>query len=426
MEGHITEIINKDEYRQKFGMVMRALRIRNRFTLRGLGGLINLSHAHLRKIEMAQTSINEKVFDRLMNVYHFNLEYDAKIESEFEYYCEQFHDSILQLNNNNMRKYYHLIQQKADVHKRSLWMVDYQIVELAYQCQTLDRFVDNLTILYDELNALEPLINPSSKPLYYIYMANYYYHIGLPKKSAASVQKIFDLNTWDKYTAMANYLIGMAYAKTFSLQKSNKHFNLSLKMFQNLNYTIQEKAVLVFIAINNIRMKYFNDIETIFNEGISLSKHYGLYDLIEYIHLHYAVYYFKKNAPLNALEQLDKSTIKTEQWFFYKAYAHYINNDIDTMNQTIESSFYADKEQRKTDLLYHYALKALLTPKMANTQSANAILKNFFEACQEQSMFFEIDIAYELYKSFLIEQRQYKKAFSLTKTMVQIAKNAFE
>ncbi len=426
MTQNIVDVINQEPYRQKFGIIVRILRVRNRFTLRGLGNLVNLSHAHLRKIELGKTSISENVFHRLMNVYHFELKYDPKIEEEFEELWELFHESIIQLNNINMKKYYALIQKKADVHKTSLWMFEYQIVEMAYQCQALDRLVDNLTLLYDELYAIEPLINAEQKPLYYIYMANYYFHIGLPEKSAKSVQNIFDLNTWDKYTAMANYLIGMAYSKTFSLQKSNLYFKSALTMFEDLNYHIQVKATHVFIAANNVKMSVYDGTLDKLIGGIKLSLDYELRDLLEFIYMHIGIYYIKQSNPLKALEYINKLNVKTNQSYFYKAYAYYMIKDYETLRALIKESFMTSKAPRKSDLLYHYALKALLVITEKHDALKNDVLKNFFEECKSQSMFFEIDIAYDLYKSTLIEQRRHKDAYYLTKTMVDITKNAFD
>jgi len=426
MTQTIVDVINQEKYRQKFGIIVRILRVRNRFTLRGLGGLVNLSHAHLRKIELGKTSISQNVFDRLMNVYHFDLKYDPLIEEEFDELWELFHESVIQLNSINMKKYYNLIQEKASFHKNALWMFEYQIVELAYQCQALDRFVDNLTLLYDELYVIEPLINAAQKPLYYIYMANYYYHIGLPEKSAKSVQNIFDLNTWDKYTAMANYLIGMAYSKTFLLQKSNMYFNQALKMFEDLNYHVQVKAIHVFIAANNIKIRLFKGALDKFVSGIKLSIDYELHDLLEFIYMHIGIYYIKNKQPLKALEGINKLKVKTNKSYFYKAYAYYMLEDYNSMRSIIKTSFVAQTSPRKTDLLYHYALKALLIVNNQNDVTACEVLKNFFEECKSQSMFFEIDIAYDFYKTYLIEQRRYKDAYYLTKTMVDITKNAFD
>jgi len=422
----ILSIINQDYYKKRFGIIVRLLRVRYRYTLRGLSEQVHLSHAYLRKIELANTSINRKVYDRLMGAFNFHIEYDAALEHEFYDQWKTFNQSVIHLNKTGYDSAYSAIMEKAKRHKHSLWMVEYLLLSIGYKFQTLDYVGEDYTQVHDELLSVEPLLDDSTKQFYYWVLGNYYYHIGDLLKSRRMIERIFTIDASESFLAIAYYLIGLSHSLTFSLKKGNRYLRKALRMFQEQHNYLRQETITVFIEVNQMKMAHFENVEKTFNQGLEAGKASGLSTFVRYVLYNYAIYHLKRGQPEEALHKLERIDVPSYRVYFYKAYIHHKMNDSDTVLASIEEASRKVDDDYSDNLMHFYGMMVLKAFHINDDSLMEQYSSVFFDECMLRSGYFEIDIAYHFYKRHLIDRRRYKDAYKLANRMIAMTKKAFD
>jgi len=421
----ILKVINQETHLKKFGMIVRILRVRHRYTLRSLATQVGLSHAYLRKIELAQTTINRSVYDRLMSVFDFSLQCDREMELQFYEAWNTFNQSIIYLNRQSIESSFQSVNENREVHEQSLWMVEFYIMKLGYKAQNFGQNISELTQMHDELSSIENLMDPSLRQIYLIYKGNYYYHMNNPEENRKAFETILEMDTWNVYSAMAHYLLGLSYTMTFSLKRSNRYLWEAYEMFKRLNIEIRVETIRVFIEMNLMKMGTQDKTEHIFDKGLKIAKDQNLSEFARVINYDYAIYFLRNKLPKLALEKLDDIDRLSYQYYLYKAYAYSLLEDDAKVIEMIEEAFNQSIKLHMTNLVYYYGLNVLLAYHKNDDAKMRENVKPFFEECIRQAAYFEIDLAYKFYKNYLSDHRRYKDAYELSSRMITLTKIAF-
>ena len=423
---NIIHLINNDAYKKRFGMVVRMLRTRHRHTLRSLADLAGFSHAYLRKIEFGKPPVAHPMYERIMTALRHDIKYDPTLETKFFEAWEAFNRAVIAFDRSAVETAYNTIMEDSAFHKQSLWLAEYNIIQLGYIFHTLHMDIELSSQLQDELLSIESLLEPEVKQIYYVFMGNYYFLLEDPINNTQILDKLLEMDAETAYKAMAYYQVGLAYSMTFSLKKANKHFLMALEMFKTMSNHIRVEHLNAYIEMNNVKMNELDNAMEVFDRAIEMAERHGMNEFLDEVLFHCAVYHLKCDAPLKALEKLFRISGYSYRYYFLRAYAQCLANDMNAFRLSLNETKRLSSSIQPSELMYHYGIEVLAHWHFNDDAKLETVCKSFFNECMRSKGYYEIDIAYDFYKRTLMKKRKYKLAYELSNRMIAMTKTAFD
>jgi len=416
--------LESQENRILFGRFIRLVRYRRNHTLRSLAKLIDISHAYLRKIELGQTPITRKVYERLSSILDFTLDENIMEYHVFYDMIRSIHRDILYLDLASAANTVKTLEMRHDSFQNTLYAVDYFLALFAFKSVDLEPDLETLREYHDLLTAVEPLMDESQRHFFYVYSGNYYYLQNSDEKSLKFFEAAQNMHYHPGMTAYATYLIGLSYSRTFQLPRSNRYLKRAMHLFEHQNNDLRVVATHIFITINDMKMGKKHGVEKAFIDGIGFSEQYDFKIFKRIIQNNLVVFYLKSGRFDDALRLIGEIGTQTLKLCFYRAYAHFMMGN---EAKAYDIAYQCDCKSPQGDydqLMYVYGLKSFTVQK-DDAKMKDTIFKRFFEETLNKRAYFEIDIAYQYYNDFLVQNRRYKEAYVVTDTLIGVTKKAY-
>ncbi len=424
----ILERVNQSPYKAMYGRVVRFLRSKQQLTLRTLGEQIGFSHAFLRKVEMGQTAINAKVFNKINSALELELIYDEALERDFFYWYEQYHLSNLYLDTLGKQEAYEQLRSNREQHQNSLWMDQYYIVELGAYIAKPFSDEANIHQIFNDLSNIESLMDSKTLQIFLIYKGGYYFRINDMKRNRHTFIQAYEIGSNGRYGALTLFLLGLSYAQTFSVHKSNRLLSRALEMFKAQNNEMRVFATQIYMEFNHVLIGHYDQSEEMLKWGLDTAKRYELDGFANAIQIYLVIYYVKNQQYSHAKEQFETLNIKHLNDLFYEAYVNYKLNDYEGVLAAVDKAKPYIKKVHQHEFVDYYGILAVQAQAEASLDDAEieGLLKSFFDEAKQQNAYYQIDVAYDMYTEYLRRHRKYKSAYFLTLDMVKLTKKSFE
>ncbi len=415
------DTINEPEHKKEFGMIVRMHRIKQQYTLRSLAERISISHAFLRKIETAQTSISKTIYDYLIKELQIALHYDTHDAMQFKELNDGFYKSILFYDVTKSEAIMDKLKANADHYGTSLWMIDFLIVELGYL-----NFIRNMDYsrskrLYRDLISIKDLMNDKQKQLFLVFSGAYFYHVSDIDTALELFNESIETNALSHMHGLTEYLIARCHSTRHHFSKASRHLNIAHAVFKaNNNYLRTAYAKLMKDAYELLLNKR-DDINEIHEQTKIFTRQYKLKGVQSKVDFLLMLYYYKKDYLDDALNLLQKTKQKNTGYYYYKAMIHLKLGNEDLALKAIETGRNIVKNPITNTLIYKYAYDFIEAYFASDTLQYEKALENFFKEAVRQRFYLESKDAYQYYNDLLTQNRKYKTAYNITSTFTDLA-----
>ncbi len=413
------------KFKKRFGLLVRYHRLNQRHTLRSFAKILNISHAYLRKIERGETSYNQQIFDLFCSHVGFDISDKAIDEAQILAKVETVHKSILYLDVDHIESSIKALQVEDALLHSSLLFIDYQLALFAYHTTHVYVHKRKIIELYQGLSGLESLMEPRDRQRFLIYTGNYHYHMGDYTSALEAFEASKALHVDSGLVALATYLIGLIYAQTFQLLKSNQFLQEATDMFVEQSNDMRVITTYMYKNINNMKMGMTTGIEKAFHDVIGFCDTHGLTVFKRQIQNNLLTLYIKEHRYDAAVELLTVLNYEQPRHVFFRAYIYYLTDQIDAAVGFAQKHIDKLSMRNTVELMFVYGVKVFSLLHEPNSDASKEARKQFFNETMRSNAYSEIDIAYMFYKDYLMHKRLYKQAYGLTLRMINMTKKAY-
>jgi|GEM_PF-1241581 len=424
VEEDLLDIINRPEHRKEFGKIVRFLRARHKHTLRSLAHKVNLSHAHLRKIETGATQITSKSFDRLDAVLHLDLCVDMDLKKKFHRYERLLEQGIEYFDSDKLLESVEKLEENDVDHRRSLWMVDYYLAKLAFHNFTLFRHYGGVVDIASDLSQIEKVLSEPQWQRLFLYRGVYNYNANDLQNAISDFQTAWKHGTTRWIRATACYFIGTVYSESYHLPKSNLYLDEAIQMFEEDKNTFRLMHAQVKRTGNRIRIGHIENVEEDLKTQKQFAQSHRLDSTYYNIQMNETLYHILREDYDAALSVLDDIEDKTPGYYFYRAYSHLQKNDCEKALENIVTVTDEQNPHNRRYFIHRYSLAFIEAYCQSENHEYEDALRRFLDEAMSHRAYFETRVAYDYMVNLLQAQRRYKEAFQLTQRMIDITKTA--
>ncbi len=411
--------------KQRFGLLVRYHRLKQKHTLRSFAKILNISHAYLRKLEMGEAADNQQIFDLFCSHVGFKITNEGIDVKNTLSLIDTVHNSILYLDIQGIQNAIETLQKNHETINQSLLFVEYQLAVFAYQTTHVNVNKQKIIELYQALSGLESLLSEHDKQRFLIYTGNYHYHMGDFNEALKHFEDAKALQVDQGLCALANYLTGLIYAQTFQLLKSNEYLQRATDMFVEQNNDMRVITTYMYKNINNMKMGMIKGIEKSFHDVIGFCETHQLTVFKRQIQNNLLTLYIKECRYEDAVALLEELGYNQPRHVFLRAYIHYLQGDIDEAVAFSNRHINQLSMKNRGELLFVYGAKVLALLREPESDASREVRQRFFDETMRANAYYEIDIAYDFYKTYLVNKRQYKEAYHLALRMIEMTKKAY-
>jgi len=415
-------LINRPPNLKAFGRLIRILRTRHQLTLRALAEKVNFSHAYMRKVEYGETALRQHLYDRLCRVFDLDLCVDKTLQERFYDLKKTIEHDILYLNSLNMRTNLDVLEQDANLHAHSLWVIDYMILYVG--CMTFVPYKDHRDAdsTITELDSVVEMMSDAQRQRYYLYRGLYHYCENEHDAAVRDYQHSLSFDVVPGLKPLALYLIGRVYGETFRLPESNEYYRRAESFFHASNNEMRASNTRFLGCANRIKMRTFDGVVDVLDEALNFAHRHQLSSLASAVRFHYMLYHFLRREHEAALAMLAKTTEDSLRIRFYHALNRFYSRGAAAATDYLEQLDLEHPPAGDRMILYRYGLRFLWRYVMGEPYEQE--LEWFFQESFTTRSYIEVQIAYRYLVDLYEDTRRYKDAFELTQNIIAITKQA--
>ncbi len=419
--------INNNQ-RSSFGQLIRTHRLLQRMALRDLSKKSMLSHTLLNRIEHAKNPITDASFTKLEQALDVNFLHDTSLNTLFEKEKKKLYDSFYYAQSHQTFDSYRILSEHENYYMKSLKVTDYLMLKMATYIHGQQFDVNDIALEVSILVDIIDLASVDSQSKFFLLRGMYHFLLFEFNQSISDLSKSHELIQEERLIPMIDYFLGRSYSAQYQTNLANTYYQNALAGFEKFTNFRRLIYVRLYIAINQIKMYEYDMVSDELYDVLKLAVRDNIAWVVHagYIHLMYLA--MLQRDYYQALAIGEKITYKSMQYYVLMTYSAYRTNNLKLAKKIIKQSSGAAPELDAFNL-YDKAmqyLKLVVLRSDEDEKNIGKILKSFYETSQMSNAFFELELAYEVYREFLVEQRRYKEAYALTNEMIQIVQKTIQ
>ncbi|MFP4287165.1 MAG: helix-turn-helix domain-containing protein [Candidatus Izemoplasmataceae bacterium] len=415
-----------ESYSSVFGMMIKVLRTSQKLTLRGLAKKASLSHTFLNKLEHGEVNITKETYDKLTNALAFNINFDEKLNQAFFNLSHTLQDAryfgtldemVYLMDELESHEYYYL---------NSFLMIEYMAFYASIYYLPKYKKVDKAKAYIDLISTIEDMLTNNLLEYYTVAKSAYNFHFEMYDESLKYAINLIETYPMSRFIGIYYYFTGRVYSELYQMTQSNDYFHRAIRIFEQQNNLRRVMYTKLYIEINNIKMYRYTKAEKTFNQIIQYAKKESLSQLLVLAKLNRMIYYVLSEQYHEAILASKDFPLYTNQYYFYLAFAYLKINDFEQLKKAIFEGRNTPHKVHEVHAINDKGfdfLEALITKKHPELEKR---LSAFFEATLDANAYVKSQIAYDYYINYLVENRQYKKAYDVTQTMIDVTKKVMQ
>ncbi len=411
-----------------FGIIVRANRLNRRFTLREMAKKSMISHTLLNKVEQGQTTITSDTYQKITHAFAVDFSMDASKDLVFAEQERKIYDAIYYAEPQKANEAFERIHQDEKYYLTSLNMIDYMIVAVAVYSHIQFKGMEAIVPFVQTLSSVIDLANETQKRRFYLFRAMHHFMNQDPELVKKDIQYVLDLNHDEVNESLARYILARAQGYLHEIVQSNNNYHRAIYLFEQNNNLRRSVYCKTFVAINNMKIYQFNDVM----DDLSLALRYATREKLDWldfvIRMHMVIFEMLHGQYEKALLLANDIEFKNIRYYCLVAYSAIQINNRSVYEKALKA---ADKSHKPYDKyhVFDHAIRFLAILGNRDQYSDSdyeKALKTFYEATIKGHEFFEMEVAFEHYKAFLVERRRYKDAYRLTNEIITLVKKTIQ
>jgi transcriptional regulator with XRE-family HTH domain len=419
------ETIN-ESYSNVFGMMIKVYRTSQSLTLRGLAKKASLSHTFLNKLERGEVNITRETFDKLKKALGFHLSSDEALNKVFDDIIHTLQDARYFGTLDDMVYLMDKIESHEDYYMNSFLMLDYMIFFASVYYLPKYKKVNKAERFIDAIEPIEDMLTNHLSENYMMAMAGNAFHTENYQEALRYSVNLVDSYPMSRFIGIYYYFMGRGYSELYQMTQSNDYFYRALRIFEQQNNMRRVMFTKLYIEVNNVKMVRYTQAENMFNQIITYAKKESLSLLLFLAKLNRMIYYVLSGHYQKAIDASHDFPYYTNQYYFYMAYAYLKIGDYESCLRMISEGRRTDNKIHEMHSLNDKGFDFIEAVIETEKEDYELKLKTFFDTALKSNAYIKAQIAYDYYIDFLVSNRQYKSAYEVTQTMIEVTKKVMQ
>ncbi|MFH5880967.1 helix-turn-helix domain-containing protein [Liberiplasma polymorphum] len=410
-----------------FGQMIKIRRHLAKLTLRELASHSGLSHTLLNKIEHGLVPITEESYEKITRALRVNFMHDEEKNQRFFELRKQVKDALFYVAIPNILPKMEQIEIEEPYYLNSCLTIDYIVLFIGVYNYPHHGKMEKTKMFLQAIDYVSDMLDSNLYEDYALYRGIYYFNLKEYEVALDNLHKGLDNNPSETSVPLYNYFLGRTYGESYKLTKSTKYFKIAMQLFERQNNMRRAVYARLYIAVNRMKMADFDQLidELNFIEQYAIRE--KLTGLTYVTRINTLIYHILRHDYLQAIETASKIQNKTGLYYYYLAYAQIKENLISEALKTIqigENEVSKSDYQTKIDTIGFDFLEGIIDPE--NTENYETILEEYFYESIKSCAYNRTQIAFKYYREMLVEKRLYKKAYDITKLMIDMNKKVMK
>lgn len=401
----------------RFGRYVRWYRTQRQLSLREASRLVGLSHTYLNRIEHGNAIINDKSYEKLLKIIPETTHNENEFYSVFDHLVMLTQRVTLHMEMSRFDdalKTFLAVEHNFSSH--ILW-VDYKLYQMLLLHVYPKSLPTNHTTEINQLKALLPIMNDAQKQLCFLTHGAYLLFNGRFNLACDQFNDALAIRHITQWNPLINHLLGVSLSELNLNSSAESILRVAHQLCIQSNLFIPSVVNRIWRQLINFRMHY--DLNAIdFNEAFAFAQRYELIEMKNIIAFNHLIYYLRKMQYGDALKIIDILPVNHRTYYYNALCLMRLNKTEAALNIVFIALQNLPTEESMT--IYVKGLRCiqahLMYPMIESHQYERA-LHDFFMLSMAEYAMEENQFVYPLYRDFLKQQRRYKDAYQVTRSI---------
>ncbi len=417
-----------ETHRRTFGIMVRIHRLRQGLTLRRLATRSGLSHTLLNRMELGNATITHDNYQKLTDALGVVFLHDIKKNRVFSGMRDRVHDALFYAETPKVDTWFSMMEESEDYYMRSFCAIDYLLVKIGAYVHIHERNVEDVDDAVVWLSQVETLLDDEMRMVFSLYRGMHAYLKKDYRGCEAAMRQILDATRDFRHASLAEYFLGRAQSETYRINEANESFARAMQGFEETTNTRRALYARMYIAVNQMKLYEYEEADQAFLYVMRYADANEMMWLKETALLHLMLHAMLTGDYRRAVEVSGEVKYRTLQWYAMVGYAHARLGDTRRLAKTLKETSKA-APMHDPYRLYETALDYVRLYDKNKNQDAEEqgrALQRFYEAAKAANAFFELELAFEIYRDHLVSRRRYKDAYLLTREVIDIVQTTMQ
>ncbi len=417
-----------EQYRQQFGIMMRIHRLKQRLTLRNLAKRTGLSHTLLNRIELGNATVTEDNYGKITDALGVVFLHDPSKNQVFDRMCDRIHAAIFYAETAKVDTWFSLMEETEDYYLRSLCVLDYLLAKIGAYIHIHERRAERVDEAIEWLSQIVGLMDEDEALLFSLYRGMHGYLKNDFQQCETAMQTIMEATRDFRYASLADYFLGRAQSETYRINEANASFTQAMQGFEETTNTRRAVYTRMYIAVNRMKLYEYKKADQAFIDVARFAESNDMMWLKETALIYLTIHAMLTGDYQRAIEVAEGVKYRTLQWYAITGYAYLRLDDKRRLAKTLKDISKA-APMFDRNRLYESAINYLRihdNKTVHDPDKEEAAIRQFYQAAKASNAFFELELAFELYREHLVSRRRYKDAYGLTREMIDIVQTTMQ